>query len=350
MFRKKVLFTILGMSLATFSACNNTLTSEQIHNNKYNTLETAFNNIEKTLIKDSYIDKSLHASKKYFYHGYDFEDLFSLFKDEDIIDHKPYISKSDYSIFQFLLIKSFYEKVGNSFNFGKCYSQSIFSDVYYDFENGIIDTDMKDENKYSCSFDITLKINFRHYEPGEVFGGVYLGGNIQNFVSVIANFDNGKDSFSKEFMSVNDISYSFDSDNINYDFVSTTHIDDSENPYSEHSYSYTYDFANIENGVLNEWGRFNISSDNQLNFESTYDSEKEKGTRLYPSEGLRFINNGLFKLNDLSDEDSETFSKTMYGFHSSQNYLYKVFQETKSGSYETNLISQSYFELIENLK
>lgn len=350
MFNKKTCLALAGMALVVLSACSSALTSEQIQKNKYRRLETAFNNIQQTLIRDSYLDKSLQPNKKYWYHAYDFENIFSLYTDENVIDDKPYISKSDYSILQFLLIKNFYEKVGENFEFSKIYTEQISGDVYYDFKNGVVDTEKKDENKYSCSFSISLKIIFNHYEPGDPIISSTLGGNIQNYLSVGAKFDNGSELISKNFISVNDISYSFDSDNINYNFYTTRRMFNLTDPYTEHEYLYSYDFASVEESNLKEWRRFNISSDNQVNFETTYDSAKENGMVLYPGEALRYINNSLFELKEFSDEDAETFAETMYGFHQSQNYAYPFCQEIDSKYLQTNLISQSYFELIESIK
>ena len=153
--KKKFIFVLPALlAIASLSGCGG---STKLPSTAYEKVKFAFNGVEKSL-KNAITAKKAYQLERRNRLNVSSEALDTLAgllteadSRGDIIEELEY---NQPPIIQFQYLKKVFEKVGNGYEFGTKYYDTMTGDIYVDMETGYEDEEHNDKNKYNYTFTL----------------------------------------------------------------------------------------------------------------------------------------------------------------------------------------------------
>ena len=305
LFAKTLLSASLLLGAISLSACG----GEALPTSSHEKVRFAFNGVEKSFRNPSAAKRRSAPNNLHRLGGSNPESglstIYRLFKDEDRRD--DFIDDVEYNqppMVQFQYLKKVFEKVGNGYEFGTKYFDTITGDVYLDINTGFESKQESDKFNYTLGLGMDININDSDLITADV-----------SFDIKIAR---GQEEYKTKWYVAIELNYDMKNSSPNYTMTMVTENNESELPYYQH-YTYEYDYVDVKNSQINEWRKFCMDNNHRLVKDSahpTFDSYTGEGS-VYKVDACSWYKDGVYYKNkrprQLGDNEAKVVGQALYG-------------------------------------
>ena len=301
MLKRKLMFLITTSFLALASCGGGSGDTS-----KYQKVSKAFNAVEKVFERKS--SRSLIKLAN-FASGQEsalntLDNLFASYVVDETLD-----SQIDYDtppLIQFKYLKTIYEGIGSSYDFGVKYYDIITGEMYLDIESGFkYDTSLadKDEHKYNYSFNMSASIN------------IDANDDITSKIAFDINLVKGSENYNYQMYVRMELDYDFSKDdNSNFTLAIYSESKDKELPYYDTGYNYEYNYVDVRNGEIIDWRKLLYDASIEMNRDVAHqylDSYLNDGIEINNSNQRWYKNNQMRRI-DSTDQNAFEVSKILF--------------------------------------
>lgn len=300
---KKRLLLLLALSISTLTGCAG---SYKVPVTGYEKVKTAFNGVEKSFKKMASGRNAIKLNRalpKYKNVDSGLSTIFSMFNEDDIKGHSiEELSYNEPPMIQFQYLKAVFDKVGQGFEFGTKYYDSIVGEMYVDFATGFKDETKNEANKYSFNYELAIDITI----------------NEQDLINADVSFNidlsqNGQTYNTKWFVNLL-LDYDMNNASPTYNLTMLTENDEKEFPFFDR-FTYEYDYVDVSNNKINEWRKFCMHASERLvkdDAHPSFSSYTKEGFTFKVDYPKWFKDNNYYKLEPMEDNQAAVVANTMY--------------------------------------
>lgn len=305
LFAKTLLSASLLLGAISLSACG----GEALPTSSHEKVRFAFNGVEKSFRNPSATKRRSVPNNLHRLGGSNPESglstIYRLFKDEDRRD--DFVDDVEYNqppMVQFQYLKKVFEKVGNGYEFGTKYFDTVTGDVYLDINTGLESKQESDKFNYTLGLGMDININDSDLITADV-----------SFDIKIAR---GQEEYKTKWYVAIELNYDMKNSSPNYTMTMVTENNESELPYYQH-YTYEYDYVDVKNSQINEWRKFCMDNNHRLVKDSehpTFDSYTGEDS-IYKIDACSWYKDGVYYKNkrprQLENSEAKTVGQALYG-------------------------------------
>ena len=258
--KKRFIFALSAiLSVTSLVACGG---SSKLPTTEHEKVKFAFNGVEKSLKNAKTAKKAyqLERRNRLNVSNEALDTLAGLLTEAD--SRGDIIEELEYNqppIIQFQYLKKVFEKVGNGYEFGTKYYDTMTGDIYVDMETGYEDEEHNAKNKYNYTFTLGIDIN------------IDTNDLIKADVSFDINLAKGNESYTTQWYVGIELDYDMNNSSPNYTLAMVTENNELELPYYGH-FTYEYDYVEVKDSAIKEWRKFCLSSNQRLVKDSAHTS------------------------------------------------------------------------------
>ena len=291
--KNKKFFAIFSASALTLTllACNGV---DKLPTTKYEKVQFAFKGVERSFKNVKTSSKSgLLPMKKYADNEEGLSSLFNLFTEQDKKgDNLDDLEYNQPPMIQFQYIKKALEKIGDNYQFGTKYYDTITGEVYVDMETGYRSEDPN--NKYNYTFILGMDINIDN----------------QDFITTDVSFDitltKDSESYHTKWYVGIELDYDMNNSSPNYKMAMVTENNEKELPFYNHC-TYEYDYVDVSDSKIAEWRKFCMTAPEELEPIASGEESKDYSNAAEIDCFAWFKNGSYYKNNHLADEKKASF-------------------------------------------
>lgn len=297
--KKRFIFALSAiLSVTSLAACGG---SSKLPTTEHEKVKFAFNGVEKSLKNAKTAKKAyqLERRNRLNVSSEALDTLAGLLTEAD--SRGDIIEELEYNqppIIQFQYLKKVFEKVGNGYEFGTKYYDTMTGDIYVDMETGYEDEEHHDKNKYNYTFTLGIDIN------------IDANDLIKADVSFDINLAKGSESYTTQWYVGIELDYDMNNSSPNYTLAMVTENNELELPYYEH-FTYEYDYVEVKDSAIKEWRKFCLSSNQRLVKDSAHTSIDSFTNLDYEVDCFAWYKNNDFRKNN-DIKDKKAFANALF--------------------------------------
>ena len=253
--KRRLLFFALPLCLAFLSGCENTA---KLPTTKYEKVQYALNGVEKSLANQKgAVKKNNLLPKKKRSEGEAIDAIYSIFTEGTASE--PDFKYDEPPMIQFSYIKKTLEKIGNGFDFGVKYQETINGSIYYDFTTGKETQEAAYKQDYSLDFSLYINI-----DDNDLI-------NCKTLFDV--DYSHGDDIHHQVMFAELMLDYDMTKTDANYKLKLYAADDCSlfQNEEEKH-FSAEFDYVDVSNDSIKEWGKIGYSTNKAIVLDNAHDS------------------------------------------------------------------------------
>lgn len=284
----KLIFTT-ALCLTFLVGCG----KSRLPSTKYEKVQYALSGVEKSLTKQKAATKNLKLLPRGKRSEADAIDaIYNVFTDGTA--SQPDFKYDEPPMIQFLYIKKTLEKIGKGFDFGVKYQETITGSIYYDFTTGKDTQEQSFKQDYSLNFSLYINI-----DDNDLI-------NCKTLFDV--NYTHDRDVHHQSMYAELLLDYDMKKTDANYKLKLFAVDDCSGFTLDEEKYfSAEYDYVDVSNDAINEWGKIGYSTNKAIVFDETHSSlsdySSDSNLKFKPTIQL-YRNGKRYQRNQLSDSQT----------------------------------------------